>query len=92
MRETTKTPTTSLKELRASVVQNGETIPATSVSHSSPVKAVRQSENERATVEKSSHEILPGIFPKACGKLRGKLKKGFEETQVELFEYLAYSH
>ena len=43
---------------------------------SSPVKAVWESGKEKATVDKSSHEISPGIRPKACGRLQGQLEEG----------------
>ncbi len=40
-----------------------------------PVEAVRESGKEKATVEKSSREISPGIRPKACGRLQGQLEE-----------------
>ena len=72
------------------MAQMGETVHATTVAHFSPDKAVQESGNEKATVEKSSHEILPGICSKACGKPQGQLKKkllGSDETQIELFAH-----
>ena len=78
VREATKTDTTSLKKLRASVLQMGETVHAATVAwvpHLS--KLYGRASKRKPLLKKSSHEISPGMYQKACGRLQGQFEEGY---------------